>query len=124
MITVTDGKIMNVTSPFGGLVSIVATGKNSSTDKQAFYLELSRIPEEACIELLSHDWMELGKTVIRVEGTTGCGHWTCGGTEIKKYFIPPISVDDAVEVCKEIPIYFYIDVDPNSEYWQSKINPS
>jgi len=119
-----NGKLNIVKNEFGGIVYGGSTGKNSSTDRQAFYLEFASIPSEACIELLSHDWTGLGNTVINVRGTTGCGHWSCGGTEINKYFIPPIDVDQAVEVCKSLPIYFYIDVDPNSEYWQNLLNPS
>jgi len=119
-----DGTIKQITNPFGGGVELWVDYKATDGDKQAFSIELKKIPEESCIELLSLDWTGLGNTVINVRGTTGCGHWSCGGTEINKYFIPPIDVDQAVEVCKSLPIYFYIDVDPNSEYWQNLLNPS
>ena len=57
MITVTDGKIMSITNPFGGGVVLGSTDKSYvDEDYKAFYIELHNIPEEACIELATYDW--------------------------------------------------------------------
>jgi len=113
---------------FGRSVSIGAVNKadlNMSGDKQAFSIHYAlQNDAEICIELLSQDWTILGKNVIGVED------YGCSGNcqQTLKYFTPPISVEDAVDVCSRSSgmggIRFYIDVDPSSTYWQSKLNPS
>ena len=71
MITVTDGKIMSITNPFGGGVTLGPSNKaqSSGSDNQAFYISY-RIGnnEEACIELLSHDWSSIGVTSVSMNG--------------------------------------------------------
>jgi len=119
-----DGRMSVVRNEFGGIVVAEPTGKNSSTDKQAFTLEFRGIPPEACIELLSQDWTNLGKTII-VVGGIGCGGYC---PDNKQYFIPPVNIDDAVSTCSRSggiwSVDFYIDVDPSSTYWQGLLNPS
>jgi len=59
-----NGKLNIVRNELGGNVYGESTGKNSSTDRQAFYLEFASIPSEACIELLSHDWTQSNKHIL------------------------------------------------------------
>jgi len=124
MIMVTDGKIMSITNPFGGWVNLSGKSKSANGDNQAFRIDyLLGDNMEACIELLSHDWANLGKTIIEVQGVS-CGG-ACPGKS--QYFLPPVGIDAAAAICSRSGgiwgIYFYIDVDPSSDYWQEKINP-
>ena len=115
MITVTDGKIMSITSLFSGVVRLETAGKTKPDDYQAFRI-LYNLGDntEACIELLSHDWSVANANIVGYEGSDAF------------YFKSPISIDDAVTVCsydvtnKYIAIYF--DVDVNSSYWKDTIS--
>ena len=114
-------------SVFGWFVSLYPTNKakSSGSDDQAFMIHyVLQNDAEICIEILSQDWTILGKNVIGVE------NYGCSGNcqQTLKYFTPPISVEDAVDVCSRTSgvgsIDFYIDADSSSTYWQSKLNPS
>ncbi|MBR3502176.1 MAG: hypothetical protein IKO06_04645, partial [Alphaproteobacteria bacterium] len=67
MITVTDSKIMSITNPFGGDVSLNSYNDEhtvSKNGKGAFEISFFSIPEEACIEILSHDWSVSSATYV------------------------------------------------------------
>ena len=69
MITVTDGKIMSITNPFGGGVHLYTSNKSKSDDNQAFYIKYNiGDNEEACIELLTQDWAEAKNIVVNIYG--------------------------------------------------------
>ena len=121
MITVTDGKIMSITNPFGSGVSLYLVDKSQRNDFQAFCIYYYINNEETCIELLSQDWSSANVKAIYVMGDSG---------DYDAYLKTPVSVDKAVEVCSKaieedsalydsdnINLTFYFDVDVNSEYW-------
>ena len=123
MITVTDGKIMSITNPFGGGVTLYTRNKSKDGDNQAFSMHYMINNEEACIELLSQDWSSANVEVIYVMGDSG---------DYDALLKTPVSVDKAVEVCSKaieedsalydsdnIHLTFYFDVDVNSEYWKN-----
>ena len=116
MITVTDGKITSITNPFGGRVYLGKTSKAKSGDNQAFYFYFpSIIPQEACIELLTHDWTEANVGGIQA--------YSSGAPNMWKVLQPPVEIDKAVKYCSGNPsMYFYFDIDKNSEYWQTQFN--
>ncbi len=119
-----DGNFKQANNEFGGTILGSSEHRNSYGDSQAFSLSFSSIPLEACIELASQDWTILGQTIVGINKCSGCGgHCTCSD----KYFLPPMSVDEAVDACNtpyNITFTIIIDVNPSSTYWQSKINPS
>ena len=82
-----NGKITSITNVFGGIVETRGAGVLYLTD-EAFALELTRIPEEACIELLSQDWSTAGVTVI------------CNLSK-PKCILQPASVDEAISTCSD-----------------------
>ncbi len=82
MITVTDGKIMSITNPFGGRVGLYGT-----LNSDAFLLSYFDIPQEACVELASYDWQSAGVSFI----TT----YANGDASAKV----PVSVDNAIKLC-------------------------
>ncbi len=82
-----NGKITSITNVFGGIIETRGAGV-SYTINEAFALGLSRIPEEACIELLSQDWSTAGVTVI------------CNLSK-PKCILQPASVDEAISTCSD-----------------------
>ena len=116
-------------SVFGNIVDLYTAHKSTDTDTQAFIIEYQGIPPEICIELATQDWAYLGKSVINISSSYGCGSPSCGGSSTNKYFVPPANIEDIVDVCYAKSNYgasisFYIDVDVFSSYWQNKINPT
>ncbi|MBR3501891.1 MAG: hypothetical protein IKO06_03180, partial [Alphaproteobacteria bacterium] len=119
MITVTDGKIMSITNPFGGEVGLGVAEKSKEYDYQAFSIVYQiGDNEEACIELLTQDWAEAKNIVVNIYGGS-----------VDYYFKSlPIAVDKATEKCAEViesgsdstQLWFYFDVDPNSEAWKEQ----
>ena len=110
MITVTDGKIMSITNPFGGGVGLYTTDKSKSGDYQAFSIDYTiGDNEEACIELLSQDWTSAGVGAFYTDMAKS-------GEIIAKV---PLSVDNAVKFCADLfeseaegkYIQFVFDVD-------------
>jgi len=91
---------------FGYYIGLYTAHKSSNTDKQAFSIGYG-IPAdyELCIELLSHDWTSAGMKGIRI------GHGPFTNKTV------PVSIDDAVNECKDNTdvINFYFDV--NSNCW-------
>ncbi|MBQ8671692.1 MAG: hypothetical protein IJ525_04130 [Alphaproteobacteria bacterium] len=114
MITVTDGKIMSITNPFGGRVSLYAADKAKDGDRQAFYIDYTiGDNEEACIELLTQDWSNANVSIV-------------GSSDNMVFLdVPPLSVDEAITICEDEPtnksLYFYFDADPSSEYWKETL---
>ena len=82
MITITDGKIMSITNPFGGMVDLTA-----EEDNKAFSIRYI-IPEEACIELTSRDW---SNSNINYIGFYYNHH--------QEYIKVPLNIDDAIQQC-------------------------
>ncbi len=82
---------------FGGNFSLISTHK-SSIDNKAFKMELSSIPEEACIDLVSNDWREAGIIFFGEE------------TESKAVVLPA-SIDLAISFCQTETIYAFFNVD-------------
>ena len=124
MTTVTDGKIMSITNPFGGRVVLRMANKAQSHDYQAFYIKFSEIEsnEDTCIELLSHDWTSANIGYISIDANGPSSH----RKNIKNI---PVSIDTAVSACddviayskqyaKNFSIYFYFDVDLGSDYYK------
>ncbi len=93
MITVTDGKIMSITNPFGGGVGLYTADKAKDGDRQAFYIDYYiGDNEEACIELLSQDWTSAGVVFVYTDVAKS-------GEIIAKV---PLSVDNAVKFCADL----------------------
>ena len=122
MITVTDGKIMSITNPFGYGVWLESADKSKKYDNQAFRILYNLATnEEACIELLSNDWTNAGVKAYDVAGGPGYDD---------ARFKAPLDVATAVDTCSKaktaaddgyyISIDFYFDIDINSTYWSSK----
>jgi len=117
MITVTDGKIMSITNPFGSGVYLneYSKAQSSGSDYQAFSFYLTGIPQEACIELLTYDWS--------VANVGGIQAYSYGAPGMWKVLQPPVEIDKAVKYCSGNPfMHFYFDIDKNSEYWQTQFN--
>ncbi len=113
MITVTDGKIMSITNPFGGGVVLGTYSKAQSGDYQAFIISYGvRKETEACIKLLTYDWSNAGANLIGFNG-------------YDMYLLSvPVSIDDAATLCDSDDsdmIAFYFDVDVNSSFWKNSI---
>ena len=110
MITVTDGKIMSITSPFGGGVSLYAINKAKSGDYQAFQIYYPGVPQEACIELATHDWSNAGASIISINDTYRSK--------------TPADLEIATQYCydgDENEIWLYFDVDANATYWTDQL---
>ena len=109
MITVTDGKIMSVTNPFGGWVDLRTKDKAKSGDNQACYIyyNINNGGEEACIELLAHDWTAAGVKGIRLRN----------GPPPQPSATVPVSMDIAIAMCSNQygnnAFEFYFDVSSN-----------
>ena len=86
MITVTDGKIMSITNPFGGEVELALW----SDFGIAYYLPNN---EEICIELVSQDWTVSGATRIELTDTED---------EALTYINIPSDLDTAITRCSAV----------------------
>ena len=108
MITVTDGKIMSITNPFGGGVVLGPTGKSPvGEDNKAFYIELHNIPEEACIELATYDWTVAGANIISWENAD------------ISYTKVPLDLETAVKQCEESHNFFAFIFDADTVSWMN-----
>ncbi|MBQ8671396.1 MAG: hypothetical protein IJ525_02625 [Alphaproteobacteria bacterium] len=104
MITVTDGKIMSITNPFGGGVWLETHNKAKSGDHQAFDIYYIGLPQEACIELATYDWSNAGASIININGDY-----------VSK---TPADLDIATQYCDDnADMWLYFDVDANATYW-------
>ncbi|MBQ8672030.1 MAG: hypothetical protein IJ525_05885 [Alphaproteobacteria bacterium] len=116
MITVTDGKIMSITNPFGGGVDLSPVDKAKNRDNQAFEINYDIVDnEEACIELASRDWSNIADNVI-VE---------ISKIDIVAYVQTQFNVYDATMACSDgtrdsvLHFTLRIGIDPSSEYWKN-----
>ena len=110
MMTVTDGKIMSITNPFGGGVMLGTQDKAKDGDNQAFKIEYYQLPQEACIELATHDWSNAGASIIIINDSY-----------VSK---TPADLDIATQYCSDgddNDIWLYFDVDANSTYWTEQL---
>ncbi|MBQ8672158.1 MAG: hypothetical protein IJ525_06530 [Alphaproteobacteria bacterium] len=111
MITVTDGKIMSITNPFGGGVWLGTRDKAKGGDNQAFYINYTiGDNEEACIELATHDWSNAGASIININDSY-----------VSK---TPADLEIATQYCSDgddNDIWLYFDVDANSTYWTAQL---
>ena len=96
MITVTDGKIMSITNPFGYGVSVYDVSPYSSSggapvkngDPIYFQIVYSiPLDYDVCIELMSHDWTAAGVKGIELRGPRDYSA------------MMPISIETAVDTC-------------------------
>ncbi len=78
---------------------------------KSFVLGLLNIPQEVCIELMTHDWAPTGITLV--------GIFTVGDM----YLRVPINVDKAIDICPENPVemLFVYGANLKSEYWNGLI---
>ena len=118
MITVTDGKIMSITTPFGLGFGLGTANKAKSGDNKAFIITYNIRDMEACIELVTNDWSNANVAAIETNGMKG--------RETSK---TPVDLDKAIKICEKDNeqtaatdgIHFYFDIDVNSAYWQDII---
>ena len=95
MITVTDGKIMSITNPFGGGVGLYTANKSKSGDYQAFSISYGvRDETEACIELLTYDWSNANASKV-------CAHHM---STADNCFSTQVPIEDAVTECSYLNI--------------------
>jgi len=95
---------------FGDMFYVNATGKSAHDSYGAFYIQLRGIPEEACIDILSHDWQASGMVAIYTDTSSK-------GEVIAKV---PLSVEAATNFCADnsgdyTETLFMFDIDWN--YW-------
>ena len=76
---------------FGDMFYVNATSKSTHDNYGAFDIQLRGIPEEACIELLSHDWQASGMVAIYTDTSSK-------GEVITKV---PLSVEAATNFCAD-----------------------
>ena len=110
MITVTDGKIMSITNPFGGGVSLSENDKSQFNDHQAFFIHYYGLPREACIELTTQDWSSAGASIITINDSYNSE--------------TPADLEIATEYCSdgdENEIWLRFDVDANSTFWTDQL---
>ena len=92
---------------FGYMVAVQATSKSTHDSYGAFYIQLRGIPEEACIDILSHDWQASGMVAIYTDTSSK-------GEVIAKV---PLSVEAATNFCADnsgdTDTLFMFDIDWN-----------
>ncbi len=112
MITVTDGKIMSITNPFGGVVGLSA----SSSYAKGFMFYLSNIPNEACIEITTQDWKN-GLVALSVNGDNSFAqdciakdYWDDDGFGCIYNHTVPLTIDKAINACSDdAELFFYFE---------------
>ena len=73
MLTITDGAITKIENAFGGSAGFIGRGN-------FFVLMINKIPQEACIELSTHDWNTISAHAIEVSrADTSIYHYGGGG---------------------------------------------
>ncbi|MBQ8671252.1 MAG: hypothetical protein IJ525_01890 [Alphaproteobacteria bacterium] len=106
------GKMTSITNPFGENYYLNAASKDNpwgGDDSKAFAVGIYVPSTEACIELLTHDWRNANVSAVKIFQSYEYGS------------VVPVSVDDAVTACNysgSINLYFYFDVNINSESWK------
>ncbi|MBQ8671863.1 MAG: hypothetical protein IJ525_05005 [Alphaproteobacteria bacterium] len=125
MLTVTDGKIMSITNAFGGNVYIYSISKAIGGDQHAFAISYNIGDNmEACIELLTQDWMATNAKALRLD--------TAGSTVEDIHLKLPLTIDDAAEKCAtamqiskshgkdDVSLELFFDIDLNGKYWNPR----
>ena len=67
MITLTDGKITDITNAFGGSIELY-----DDENYKSFRFNFENIPEEACIDLISQEWSNIKITYISINYSKNC----------------------------------------------------
>ncbi len=82
---------------FGGDLYLSIAEFSTSSDNKSFKIEISGIPQEACIEILSQDWKDARVSIIVN---------THGGA-----VLPPADIDKAIESCVDdaADLHFFFD---------------
>jgi len=115
----TGKKITAITNPFGGRVGLSVDDKAMDSDSQAFSIYSYKIPPEACIEILTHDWSVANLKATNVVAPLD----DCTDLEVKI----PATIDTVINVCtaygeaesgETVNIYFYFDIDLNSQMYK------
>ncbi len=108
MITVTNGKIMSITNPFGGGVDLRTSDKTKIGDNQAFFIHYYGLPQEACIELTTHDWSNAGASIITINDSYRSK--------------TPADLEIATQYCDDDgEMWLHFDVDANSTFWTEQL---
>ncbi|MBQ8671190.1 MAG: hypothetical protein IJ525_01580 [Alphaproteobacteria bacterium] len=108
-------KIENI---FGGATYISYLGTSGNIDYRSFLINLGNIPQEACIELLTHDWSASGVYVMGNVSALAYGakasHDNCETKEIMSgpysfgytYCGTSMPMETAIEFCKEVTDFY------------------
>ncbi|MBQ8671316.1 MAG: hypothetical protein IJ525_02215 [Alphaproteobacteria bacterium] len=105
---------------FGEGVTLKAVDKNYKDDKKGFYIQFGytqntagNIPDEACIEIVSQDWSNIGAQLIYIDNSN---------THEIRYLSTPVDINDAISACSgrffEDTIRFYFDIDPSNNIYK------
>ena len=113
-----DGNITNITNAFGGAVYIYDYwGSNGSKTVTGYKITLYGSPQEACIELSTHDWsvsdlialaINEDDSAVMFDCVTG-DYWDDDNVGCIYNKTLPISVDKAASTCSddaELRFYF------------------
>ena len=115
-----DGDYNYIKDVWGDGVALAAADKISEGDEKAFRIGLFIHNEEVCIELLTQDWTSLSLASIIYAYNI-----KTNGEEPEYYLLPPIAIDDAINVCSDldqVTISFLFDIQQSSTYWQKELN--
>jgi len=98
---------------WGGEIGVCETNKSDTGSNKAFYLFIYDIPEEACIELLTHDWRNVGSSFVTVNADE---NEYFSGTD--RFAFVPVDLDVAIKMCSSTPYWapdvaLYFDIDEN-----------
>ncbi len=121
MITIdSSGKITSMSTAFGGSFLIRDSGRFAN-DKKAFFINIDGLPEEACIELATHNWQNIGAMAVAagdfayalMQGYNGSGEGCDGddgdgsapltGCQNGSNVSLPLPFDKVVNACTEGP---------------------
>ena len=112
-----DGNITNITNAFGGAVYISDYwGSNGSKTVTGYKITLYGLPQEACIELATHDWsvsdlialaINEDDSAVMFDCVTG-DYWDDDNVGCIYNKTLPMSVDKAASTCSdEAGLHFY-----------------
>ncbi|MBR3501850.1 MAG: hypothetical protein IKO06_02975, partial [Alphaproteobacteria bacterium] len=89
-------------------VTLETRNKAKDGDNQALRIYYIGLPQEACIELATHDWSNAGASIININD----GY-------ISK---TPADLEIATQYCDDVSdIILNFDVDANSTYWTAQL---
>ncbi|MBQ8672313.1 MAG: hypothetical protein IJ525_07320 [Alphaproteobacteria bacterium] len=103
MLTIDNGKIKAISNSFGGLVSLKPDFW--SDGRSIFEIGLEKLPQEACIELVTKDWslVSSGYLALQVLEDNGSRRWDYGymSDVIGRNNRSVVSLDEAITVCED-----------------------